>query len=51
MSAARAVTARWRERSARLPQEMRAALLARLVEEEDYGVIADRLACSEQVVR
>ena len=36
---------------AELPQDTRAALLARLVEEQDYGEIAARLSCSEQVVR
>jgi RNA polymerase sigma factor (sigma-70 family) len=36
---------------AELPEGTRAALLARLVEEEDYGEIAARLNCSEQVVR
>jgi RNA polymerase sigma factor (sigma-70 family) len=34
-----------------LPEATRAALLARLVEEQDYGEIAERLQCSEQVVR
>jgi RNA polymerase sigma-70 factor (ECF subfamily) len=34
-----------------LPEATRAALLARLVEERDYGEIAERLQCSEQVVR
>ncbi len=34
-----------------LPEGMRAALLARVVEEQEYGVIAARLKCSEQVVR
>ncbi len=34
-----------------LPEATRAALLARLVEEEEYGEIAARLECSEQVVR
>lgn len=34
-----------------LPDQTRVALLARLVEEEDYGEIAARLQCSEQVVR
>jgi RNA polymerase sigma-70 factor (ECF subfamily) len=34
-----------------LPQDMRAALLARLVDEQEYGEIAARLRCSEQVVR
>jgi len=34
-----------------LPEPTRTALLARLVEEEDYGEIAVRLRCSEQVVR
>jgi RNA polymerase sigma-70 factor (ECF subfamily) len=34
-----------------LPQETRAALFARLVEEQGYGEIATRLQCSEQVVR
>jgi RNA polymerase sigma factor (sigma-70 family) len=36
---------------AELPQDTRAALLARLVEEQEYGEIAARLQCSEQVVR
>jgi RNA polymerase sigma-70 factor (ECF subfamily) len=36
---------------AELPESTRAALLARLVEERDYGEIAARLRCSEQVVR
>jgi RNA polymerase sigma factor (sigma-70 family) len=36
---------------AELAPDTRAALLARLVEEQDYGEIAARLACSEQVVR
>jgi RNA polymerase sigma-70 factor (ECF subfamily) len=34
-----------------LPPDTRVALLARLVEEQDYGEIAARLECSEQVVR
>ncbi len=34
-----------------LPVEIRAALLARVVEEQDYGEIAARLHCSEQLVR
>ena len=34
-----------------LPPDTRAALLARLVEEREYGEIAARLHCSEQVVR
>lgn len=34
-----------------LPEATRAALVARLVEEEEYGDIAARLQCSEQVVR
>jgi RNA polymerase sigma factor (sigma-70 family) len=34
-----------------LPEKTRAALLARLVEEQEYGEIAARLQCSEQVVR
>jgi RNA polymerase sigma-70 factor (ECF subfamily) len=34
-----------------LPEATRAALLERLVEEREYGEIAARLACSEQVVR
>jgi RNA polymerase sigma factor (sigma-70 family) len=34
-----------------LPEATRSALLARLVEEQDYGEIAERLQCSEQVVR
>lgn len=34
-----------------LPETTRAALLARLVEEQEYGEIAVRLHCSEQVVR
>jgi RNA polymerase sigma-70 factor (ECF subfamily) len=34
-----------------LPESTRLALLARLVEEEEYGEIAARLRCSEQVVR
>jgi RNA polymerase sigma factor (sigma-70 family) len=34
-----------------LPRDTRAALLARLVEEQGYGEIAARLECSEQVVR
>jgi RNA polymerase sigma factor (sigma-70 family) len=36
---------------AELPETTRAALLARLVEEREYGEIAVRLHCSEQVVR
>jgi RNA polymerase sigma factor (sigma-70 family) len=36
---------------AELPQATQAALLARLVEEQEYGEIAERLECSEQVVR
>jgi RNA polymerase sigma factor (sigma-70 family) len=36
---------------AELPQDTRAALLERLVEEREYGEIAARLECSEQVVR
>jgi len=36
---------------AALPEATRSALLARLVEEQDYGEIATRLQCSEQVVR
>ena len=35
----------------RAPPATRAALLARLVEEQEYGEIAARLQCSEQVVR
>ena len=34
-----------------LPEATRTALLARLVEEQEYGEIAVRLRCSEQVVR
>ena len=34
-----------------LPEATRATLLARLVEEQEYGEIARRLQCSEQVVR
>jgi RNA polymerase sigma factor (sigma-70 family) len=34
-----------------LPEATRAALLARVVEEQEYGEIAARLQCSEQVVR
>jgi RNA polymerase sigma factor (sigma-70 family) len=34
-----------------LPEATRSALLARLVEEREYGEIAARLECSEQVVR
>ena len=34
-----------------LGEATRAALLARLVEEQDYGEIAARMQCSEQVVR
>ncbi len=34
-----------------LSEATRAALLARLVEEQEYGEIAARLLCSEQVVR
>ncbi len=34
-----------------LPEPTRVALLARLVEEREYGEIAARLRCSEQVVR
>jgi RNA polymerase sigma factor (sigma-70 family) len=34
-----------------LPETTRTALLARLVEEQEYGEIAVRLRCSEQVVR
>jgi RNA polymerase sigma factor (sigma-70 family) len=34
-----------------LPEATRQALLARLVEERDYDEIAERLQCSEQVVR
>jgi RNA polymerase sigma-70 factor (ECF subfamily) len=34
-----------------LPEATRSALLARLVEELEYGEIAKRLQCSEQVVR
>lgn len=36
---------------AALPAPMREALLARLVEEQEYEQIAARLGCSEQVVR
>jgi RNA polymerase sigma factor (sigma-70 family) len=36
---------------AELAQDTRAALLERLVEEREYGEIAARLECSEQVVR
>jgi RNA polymerase sigma factor (sigma-70 family) len=36
---------------AALPEGTREALLARLVEELEYGEIATRLGCSEQVVR
>jgi RNA polymerase sigma factor (sigma-70 family) len=34
-----------------LPRDTRAALLARVVGEQDYGEIAARLQCSQQVVR
>jgi RNA polymerase sigma factor (sigma-70 family) len=34
-----------------LPEATRSALIARLLEEQDYGQIATRLQCSEQVVR
>lgn len=34
-----------------LPEATRAALLARVVEEQEYGEIALRLQCSEQVIR
>ncbi|MEH3053279.1 MAG: RNA polymerase sigma factor [Patulibacter minatonensis] len=34
-----------------LPDEQRTAILARIVDEEPYAVIAQRLGCSEQVVR
>jgi RNA polymerase sigma-70 factor (ECF subfamily) len=34
-----------------LPEATRAALLARVVEEQEYGEIAARLQCSKQVVR
>jgi RNA polymerase sigma factor (sigma-70 family) len=34
-----------------LPDEQRAALVARIVEERDYGEIAGQLECSELVVR
>ena len=34
-----------------LPEATRSALLARLVEELEYGEIAERLQCSEQVIR
>jgi RNA polymerase sigma-70 factor (ECF subfamily) len=34
-----------------LPEATRSALLERLVEEREYGEIAARLSCSEQVVR
>jgi RNA polymerase sigma-70 factor (ECF subfamily) len=34
-----------------LPETTRATLLARLVEEQEYGEIASRMQCSEQVVR
>jgi RNA polymerase sigma factor (sigma-70 family) len=34
-----------------LPEATRTSLLARLVEEQEYGEIAARLQCSEQVVR
>jgi RNA polymerase sigma factor (sigma-70 family) len=40
-----------RQALAELPQDTRKALLARLVEEREYGEIAARLQCSEQVVR
>jgi RNA polymerase sigma-70 factor (ECF subfamily) len=36
---------------AALPSEQRVALLARVVEERDYGEIAQQLQCSELVVR
>lgn len=36
---------------AALPEAMREALVARLVEEQDYEQIATRMGCSEQVVR
>jgi RNA polymerase sigma factor (sigma-70 family) len=39
------------EALAELPHDTREALLARLVEERDYGEIAARMSCSEQVVR
>jgi RNA polymerase sigma-70 factor (ECF subfamily) len=34
-----------------LPEATRTTLLARLVEEQEYGEIASRMQCSEQVVR
>lgn len=34
-----------------LPEEQSAAIRARVVEEEEYQVIAERLACSSVVVR
>jgi RNA polymerase sigma-70 factor (ECF subfamily) len=36
---------------ARLPEDQRVALLARVVEERDYQAIAAEMACSEMVVR
>jgi len=36
---------------AQLPEQTRAALLERLVEERDYGEIATRMRCSQQLVR
>ncbi len=36
---------------AALPEEQRAAVLARIVNEEPYGLIAERTQCSEQVIR
>lgn len=36
---------------AALPEEQRAAVLARVVDEEPYGLIAERTQCSEQVIR
>lgn len=36
---------------AALPEAQRAAILARIVDEEPYGLIAERTRCSEQVIR
>ncbi|HVQ58481.1 MAG TPA: sigma-70 family RNA polymerase sigma factor [Solirubrobacterales bacterium] len=34
-----------------LPDDLRGAVIARVLEERDYGEMADQLGCSEQVVR
>jgi RNA polymerase sigma-70 factor (ECF subfamily) len=46
-----AIESRLRAALATLPADARSAVLARVVEERDYGEIAASLRCSEMVVR